>query len=469
MAPKIINSLDELYQIIPISKYPNISFHHHLRNGDYVMNMVLDHYIKHKVKRLHLYPSSIFPVHTKLLKLLHNGQVESITTNYMNGPVAQYLSQHPIHGGIRMQTHGGRARNILDGTSHIDIAYIAAPFVDMLGNATGYLGKSKFGSIGYAIPDSEQADITVLITDDLTKNEIANPEILGKNVDYIVLVDQIGDPNGIVSGTTNITTHPIHVKIARDTVKLMNELGLISQGFTFQSGAGGTSLRVTKELGEIMRQRQIHASFFSGGITEHHVALLEEGLVEYLYDVQCFDKVAIQSIARNQKHIPISANLYANPVNKQRIIKDLDVVILGATEIDLNFNVNVTTDSHGKIIGGSGGHSDTASEAKVSIIVAPLLRGRLPLIKQNVTTITTLGKNIDALVTERGIAINPSRTDLLTKLKHSKLPLKPIDELLNIAHKMTGIPKPIPRQDTVIGVIEDRTQTIIDTLKLVVN
>ncbi len=467
MPPKIVNSLKELYEIIPIEKYHNISFHHHLRNGDYVMNMVLSYYIEHNVKNLNIFPSAIFPVHTKLLTLLQNNQVNSITTNYMNGKVAEYLSTNKIDGLIKMQTHGGRARNILDGTSKIDIAYIAAPYVDKLGNAVGYKGKNKFGSFGYAIPDSIKAKITVLITDNLVDEELEEKEIDGAAVDYIVKTSEIGDTNGIISGTTNITTHPIHVKIARDTVKLMDELKLIRQGFSFQSGAGGTSLRVTKGLGDLMRKRGIKASFFSGGITKHHVDLLEESFVDYLYDVQCFDKQAIESIAKNKNHIPISADLYANVDNPNRVIKDLDVVILGATEIDLDFNVNVTTSSHGTIIGGSGGHSDTASDAKVSIIVAPLTRGRLPLIREKVTTITTLGKNIDALVTERGIAINPLRKDLLAMLNNSALPIKTIDELMEKAYKITGVPKYKPYNGETIGFIEDRTKEIISMLKKV--
>mgnify|MGYP003313350978 CR=1 FL=1 len=88
-------------------------------------------------------------------------------------------------------------------------------------------------------------------------------------------------------------------------------------------------------------------------------------------------------------------------------------------EIDVNFNVNVTTDSYGNIMGGSGGHSDTAHGAKVSIITTNLIKSRLPIIKKEVTTITTPGQDIDILVTERGIAINPLRKDLLEKLLNS--------------------------------------------------
>lgn len=461
---KIISSLDEFFSIIPINEHKNLSFHHHLRNGDYVINNVLHHYIEEKVDKINLFPSAIFPTYTSILTLLKNNQINNITTNYCNGPVAKFISENGLPGTLKMQTHGGRARSVIEGHNKIDIAYIAVPYCDQEGNSIGYKGVNKCGSLGYAIPDSEKAKIKVLITDTITSDTINHPEIKGKNIDYIIKVDSIGDNNGIVSGTTNITTNPIGVKIAKNTSKLLDELGLIKDGFSFQSGAGGVSLRVTKDIKDIMIKKNIKASFFSGGITKYHVEMLEEGLVNDLYDVQCFDLEAIESLSRNKNHHPISASRYANPVDKKQVIKDLDVVILGATEIDYDFNVNVTTDSHQTIIGGSGGHSDTASESKVSVIVSPLIKGRIPIIKSKVTSITTLGSNVDCFVCERGIAINPLRQDLIKLLSKSKLPLVSIEELANIAHKFTGIPKETKTITKEIGVIEDRTLQIIDKL-----
>lgn len=464
MTPIIVHSLDELFTSIDLDFNKNLSFHHHLRNGDFVMNYVLNYYHEKGVQNLRLFPSSIFPSYTGFLPLLEAGQIDSITTNYMNGPVASWISKHGLKGELRMQTHGGRARNIIDGTSKIDIAFLAAPTVDKHGNATGTIGPSKCGSLGYAIPDSVHATYTVLVTDYLVEDTLEQPEIKGTDVYAILVINQIGDPSGIVSGTTSITTNPINVKIARDTARVLDELGVIKDGFSYQSGAGGTSLRVTKDIRDIMKKRQIKASFFSGGITGFHVQMLEEGLVEKLYDVQCFDLEAVRSIHENVNHIAIDASRYANPANEKRVIKGLDIVILGATEIDRHFNVNVTTDSHQTIIGGSGGHSDTASDAKITVIVAPLLRGRLPLIQDRVTTVTTLGEHIDILVTERGIAIHPKRKDLFERLQDTLLPIKTIEELQQEAYRYTGIPKPLQRGRTPIGVIEDRTQTIIDTL-----
>ena len=115
-------------------------------------------------------------------------------------------------------------------------------------------------------------------------------------------------------------------------------------------------------------------------------------------------------------------------------------------------------------MGGSGGHSDTAHGANVTVITTNLIKSRMPIIKDKVTPITTPGEDVDVLVTERGIAINPKRTDLLEKVKDSKLPIYTIDELYELAHKITGVPNKIQRSNEIIGYVEYRDGTIIDTL-----
>jgi len=249
---KVIKSIDELFKLIDISLNRNISFHHHLRNGDYVVNYVLNKYIKEKINNLNLFPSAIFPSYISILTLIKAGQINNITTNYLNGPVAEYITNHGLKGTLKMQTHGGRARAIIEGKNKIDIAFIAAPYVNLKGDAVGYDGKNKCGSLGYAIPDSKAAKIKVLVTDNLVDKEITNPEISGENIDYILLIDKIGDKAGIVSGTTEITKNPLGVKIAKNTALLLDELGLLNEGFSFQSGAGGVSDGIITSFRDIM-------------------------------------------------------------------------------------------------------------------------------------------------------------------------------------------------------------------------
>ncbi len=458
-----LNSISEVFDRLKITNGMTFSFHHHLRNGDKVINMVAEEVLSRDLKDMTFAPSSIFPNHAILSKLITEGHITNIVTNYLNGPVAKTIGEGSLKGNLIMDTHGGRARAIESGDLPIDVAFIATPAVDRKGNGSGKFGPNACGTLGYAIPDLKYAKKVVLITDYQT-DQIVEPELDYRYVDYVVKVDKIGDAEGIVSGTTKITRDPVGRKIARDTTKLLIELGLIKDEFSMQTGAGGISLAVVEYVKQYMISNNIKARFASGGITGQYVDMLENGLVTTLYDVQCFDLKAARSYRENRRHLAISASKYGNPFEDNPIVNDLDFVILGATEVDLDFNVNVTTDSLGEIIGGSGGHADTAHGAKVSIIVTNLLKARLPIIKERVTTVTTPGSDIDMIVTERGIAINPIRTDLIEKLKHSSLQIMTISELMSLAHDIAGVPKTPPCSLKPIGYVRYRDGSIIDTL-----
>ncbi|MEC9484567.1 MAG: citrate lyase subunit alpha [Candidatus Izemoplasma sp.] len=462
--PVFLNSIPDLFEHINIHEHKHISFHHHLRNGDDVINRVLSIYEAYNVKDIHLHPSAIFPSYHRILSLIKRGQITDITTSYINGDVGEYISEYGLKGNLLMTSHGTRARGIIEGKESINIAYLAVPTVDQNGNGTGTIGPSRCGSLGYAVADSEHADIVVLITDNIVDETLINPQIDGRHVDYVITVESIGDPKGIVSGITQLTTNPIGVKIAHTAATILTSLSSMKSGFSYQSGAGGISLKVTDYLRQYMETSNIKAQFFSGGITAYHVNMLTEGLVEELYDVQCFDLRAVESISQYEHHHAISASKYANPQDDTRVIKALDFVILGATEIDVNFNCNVTTDSFNTIIGGSGGHHDVAEEANVTIVVSPLIKGRIPIVKDRVTTITTPGQHIDIFVTERGVAINPNREDLINELSQTNINLLPIDTLKNIAENYTGKPKEIGQSHEPIGYILDRDYNRIDTL-----
>ena len=143
-------------------------------------------------------------------------------------------------------------------------------------------------------------------------------------------------------------------------------------------------------------------------------------------------------------------------------------MFLSATEVDLDFNVNCMTDSNGVLMGASGGHSDTAAGAKLAVIVVPLIRGRLPMIRDKVQTVITPGESIDVIVTERGVAINPKRTDLLEKLKDSNLPLYTIQELQQMSYDLVGKPKDIEvsqEDKDIVAVVEYRDGSIIDLVR----
>lgn len=460
---KMVESISNIFEVLKIQDGMTLSFHHHLRDGDYVLNLVLEEIKKRGLKDLTLAPSSIFPIHQPMVELIKNGQIKNIYTNYINGPVAKAVSEGHLKGMLVMDTHGGRPRAIESGELKIDVAFIATPAANTFGDGNGIQGQSQCGALGYAISDLYYAKHKVVITDYLTEDLLVK-EIDGSYVDYVVKVDKIGNPDGIVSGTTKPTKDPVQLKIAKDTIKVMDALGLIKNGMSFQTGAGGTSIAVADLLRKKMIENNIKGSFASGGITSYLVKMHEEGLFEELYDVQCFDLEGIRSYRENLKHHPMSASEYANPCYMDAVVNKLGVVILGATEIDLDFNVNVTTDSSGYLMGGSGGHSDTAYGAKVSIITSNLIKSRTPIIKQSVTALTTPGSTVDIFVTERGITVNPRRKDLLEILRKASFPVVSIETLYQKAIEITGLPKPIEKDDKIIGQIRYRDGSIIDTL-----
>lgn len=460
-ADKVVENIDNLIDDLNIKDGAVLSFHHHLRNGDNVLNLIMAEVQKRSIKDITLVASSLFPTHKVLIPMLRDGTIKNIVTSYISGDLGEAISYGGLKGYILMQSHGGRARSILEGDINIDVAFIASPSSDIKGNISGVNGINSCGSLGYAIADSMMAKKVVAVTDCLMDYPNYPADITEDYVDFVLKVESIGLKAGIVSGTTLITKDPIGLKIARDTLRVMEASGLLKDGMSFQSGAGGISLAVTSFLREYMNENKIKGSFASGGTTGYLTDMLEEELFDCLYDVQCFDLNAIESLKKNKNHLRMSASQYGNP-KVSAVVDNLDIVILGATEIDTDFNVNVSTGSHGLLMGGSGGHQDTAAGSKLSIIVSKLFSSRIPLIKDKVDVITTPGTSIDVLVTERGICVNPSRKDLLKKFEEANLKTVDIKDLKDYSEKIMGLPRPIGKTERVIGFSEYRDGSIID-------
>lgn len=461
---KIVNSIREAIKLSDLKDGMTVSFHHHLRNGDYVLNMVMEEIAKLGIKDITVNASSLFDVHMPLVSHIENHVVTGVAADYISSSLGRRFSEGILEKPIEFRTHGGRPADITSGKTPIDVAFIAAPCADDMGNCSGKYGKSACGSLGYAFADAMCAKKTVVITDNLVEYPLADYSIPEKYIDYVVVVDAIGDPKGIVSGTTKITRDPIGLIMAATAANVIKASGLLKDGFSFQTGAGGASLAAAKFLKDIMLKEKIVGSFGLGGITGYMVDMLNAGCFEQLLDVQCFDLKAVESICNNPKHKEISATEYASPLNPDAAVNKLDVVILGATEIDTDFNVNVHTDSGGYIMGGSGGHSDTAAGAKLSMIIAPMFRARLPIVTDRVNCISTPGSSVDVLVTQGGIAVNPKREDLKQRLKDARLPVIDIMELKEKTERITGKPQKLPKGDKIVANVIGREGNILDNI-----
>ncbi len=464
---KIRNSIREAILDSGLKSGMTVSFHHHLRNGDYVLNMVMDEIAALGIRDLTVNASSLFDVHAPLREHIKNGVVTHLLTDYMSAGLGGFISAGGMENPVQFRTHGGRPADIERGATPIDVAFVAAPACDPMGNCTGKHGKSACGSLGYAIPDAKNARFTVAITDGLVPYPLTDRSIPETDVDAVVVVDSIGDPNGIVSGTTKITRDPVGLLMAQTAVDVIKASGLLQDGFSFQTGAGGASLAAALYLKNEMLKGKIRGSFGLGGITGYLVDMLNEGCFDALMDVQCFDLKAVESIRSNPRHVEISATQYASPRAKSAVVDSLDVVILGATQIDTAFNVNVHTDSNGRIMGGSGGHSDTAAGAKLSMIIAPLARARLPIVTDRVTCISTPGSTVDVLVTQKGVAVNPGKPELALRLRDAGIHVVDIHALKALAERTSGIPEKPRFTDRIVADVIYRDGTVIDRIRAV--
>lgn len=461
---KLVKSIREAVLLSGLKDGMTISFHHHLRNGDHVLNMVMEEIAGLGIVDLTVNASSLFDVHIPLLEHIKNKVVTGLSADYIAAGLGRAISTGAMEQAVQFRTHGGRARDISLGKTPIDVAFIAAPASDSMGNCSGKYGPSACGSLGYAFADALYAKKVVIITDNLVPYPLQDWSISEDHVDYVVTVDAIGDPKGIVSGTTKITRDPVGLVMAAHAAKVIENSGLLKDGFSFQTGAGGASLAAAKYLKDIMLKKGIVGSFGLGGITGYMVEMLQAGCFRNLMDVQCFDLKAVESIRSDPRHMEISAMHYASPGSRSAVVDSLDVVILGATEIDTDFNVNVHTDSNGYIMGGSGGHSDAAAGAKLSMIIAPMFRARLPIVTDQVNCISTPGKDVDVLVTQGGIAVNPKNVDLKQRLMDAGLPVIDIQELKEKTERITGTPDKLPKGDRVVAQVIDREGNLLDNI-----
>ena len=461
---KLVKNLKEALKLAGLKNGMTISTHHHLRDGDGLTNLLFDTIKEMGIKNIRWFPSASFPCHEYLIKYLDDGTIHHIEGS-MNGPLGKYATEGKMKGTGVLRSHGGRYRAIQDGDVHIDIAVIAAPCADPFGNANGVAGKSACGPLGFALGDSEYADRVIVVTDTLVEFPCIPWHIQGNNVDYVVKVESLGDPSKIISGTTQLTKSPDRLLIAEYVARVVEESGIMKNGFSFQAGAGGINLAFLEILKARMKAKNVKAKFVRGGSTQQLVQMLEEGLTDYILDGQAFDIAGVKSLGENQKHINTSPFTSYNFHGKGNFASMLDVVVLGATEVDINFNANVVTHSDGYLLHGLGGWQDCLF-SKCVILAIPSFRDRIPIIVDRVTTLCGPGEMVDVIITERGIAINPLRQDLIKKLAKSELPIRKIEDIQHEVLDICGGKPEIQKLETnnVIAIVEWVDGTVLDSI-----
>ncbi len=468
---KLLPNIDEAIKKTDLTDGMTVSFHHHLRNGDRVMNMVMERIRSMGIKGIKVLPSAMFPVHEPMIEAIKDGTIRSIEGS-LNGPIGKYASLGNMEEPVILRSHSGRVRAISQGELKIDVAFLGASCCDSLGNCNGLIGPSAFGPFGFGYADALYAEKTVIITDHLVPFP-ANPiSIPGTNVDHIVKVDSIGDPGGILSGSLMITERPDHLKIVRNTISIMEEIGLLKDGFSFQAGAGGISLALTKSIGDHFLKKGMKARYANGGTTRYLVEMLQNGTLETLSTGQAFDVAAIESLLNDRDHFEIVVDQYSNIHSGATTTEPEHAAFLGATEVDIDFNVNVNTHSDGFLLHGIGGHQDVAYGSQITFITVPLSRKGNPIVKDEVTTISTPGELIDLIVTEIGIAVNTTtmrdevkerNEEIESQLSKAGFPVMTTEELRRISLKKGKdiIPN---RGDQLIGMVKYIDGTVLDSI-----
>ena len=442
-----------------------VSFHHHFRDGDHVVNAVMEEIVALGAKDVTIAASSLGIAHGPIARYIEQGIVTGIQTSGIRGEVGEAVSRGKLRTPAILRSHGGRVRAIEEGDVHIDIAFIGAPTSDDRGNARAVGGKSDCGVLSYAMVDAAYADHVVVITDTLVPFPNFPASIHGIDVDWVVEVETIGDPKKIASAAARMTRDPRELMMAETAARVMAATPWFRDGFSFQTGAGGPSLAVARFLEPLMVERGIRMGWAIGGTTGPICELQDKGLVETIVDTQAFDVAAIQHIQTAPRHFEISTSEYASPANKGAFVDDLGFVVLAALEVDVGFNVNVITGSDGVLRGAPGGHPDTAAGSKCCIIVAPLVRGRMPTIRERVTTLTTPGEHVDVVITDHGLAVSPKRRDIIACLDEAGIRHVTIQELQEKAYSIVGRPDPLGWGEKIVAIMEARDGTILDVVR----
>lgn len=463
---KLVATIAEALRQVGAKSGMTFSFHHHLRNGDFVANLTMQAAIDELgLDGLTIAATSLGDANDPIADYIESGKVVGIQTSGIRGRIGEVVSAGKLKTPAIIRSHGGRPRAVEAGEVHIDIAVIAAPTSDCVGNCRGIGGKSNCGSMGYAMTDAKYADHVIVVTDTLVDFPNMPASVEAIDVDAVVVVDSIGNPKKIASAAARISQNPRDLMMAENVARVIASTPYFKDGFSFQTGVGGPSLAANLFLEKYMDERQIQMGWAIGGICGPMVEMLKKGKVKKVIDVQDFDLDAVNSIHQTPGHFEMSASQYANPANKGAFVNKLDFVVLAALEIDTGFNVNVLTGSDGVLRGAPGGHPDTAAGSKCCVIVTPLIRGRMATVCKHVVTVTTPGDCVDVLVTDYGIAVNPLRPDLIKCLDDAHIPHVSIESLQEKAYSLVGTPDDLEWEDRVVAVLEARDGTILDVVR----
>ena len=242
---KMVDSIREALEKCGLRDNMTLSFHHHFREGDYVLNMVMEEVHRMGVKGITICASSMGKANDAIVPYIEDGTVTGIQSSGVRGKIGQAISSGKLRDLAIMRSHGGRVRAIESGEVHIDIAFIGAPTCDEYGNCRPNGGKSDCGVLSYAMVDAQYADKVVAVTDCLVPFPNIPASISMTNVDYVCGVDAIGNPAKIATGAAKPTTDVRKLMMADYCTQFVIHTPYFRDGFSYQTGVGGASIAST--------------------------------------------------------------------------------------------------------------------------------------------------------------------------------------------------------------------------------
>ena len=475
-------TLDDVMQVI--TDGDTISYPHYYRLGDKGLEAVVAKLREHKKRDIKLYANALFD-HTDpwLIEAVRDGIITGIYGNVYRKMGAYLMAGELLPWTGVGFSHGNRVRKMQTGEVNIKVAFGPVPMADRYGNANGSTGKPEqlCGPVGLFTADAEAAEYVCLLAGTVSDIVVLPTPISMELVDFVVPMDPPGLNEGIGSGTLDVgkaKANPFNAQVADNVTRLMKAAGVVKDNFAFQVGSGA-GLIVLDNIRRMLKEEKIQANFAIGGICGLHVDMLEEGTIRHLMHGQLFEpnEKMFESFRNNPNHHEITTGYYASVANKESAVNMLDLAVLSALEVDLEFNLN-TVCASGRIIGGIGGGQDVAAGADLTMIFLPLATGKpgkgFPKIVDKVYTRTTPGEVIDVVVTEEFAAVNPNSSSsykdvLIERAKDFGVNLLSIEELhqksLEKAAEFGPTP-PLPEvSDQVVHVIEWRDGTLLDTIK----
>lgn len=481
---KVVPTLEELVDAwVPNGGW--VSMPHWYRNEATGLGHVLRALRATGKKGVHLISAAFFPAHAELLlEALRDGTIGGIEANAY-GPLAAAVARGELNEIVVGRSHGGRARAMQQGERVVDLAVGFVATADRWGNSNGVQGPNhaRFGAAGLFEPDLRWSRHSVLLCEQVHPGLIAFSPLDMRLVDAVVQVDKVGDRAGVTTGTTDLARmrkDKQRVAMASHILEVLEASQVVRDGFSFQVGSGA-GLLVLEDMVHQMHTRGIKAGWTVGGVTEWHIDLLEAGLLEVLLNGQTFtptDRVC-ESLLHDCRHKDVSTAWYYSPASKQEACCVMDVAVLGASEVGVDFSLNTVTGYDGKLRTGIGGAQDAAAGAHLTVAALPLARVNrkglsAPCVRERVHTVVTPGDCVDVVVTEEHVAVNPRSTSpwvppLLERAAAVGLELTTIEALVDASMqraKQIGTLMEEPRHtDEIVYAVEWRDGRLLDVVR----